>query len=308
LTDEFSNQGNMELELNIPTQLFGGPPVRDNVVKMGESQIGFMNIFARPLFESVTDILPAMQFSVDEILNNKAIWQQKIDEEKQRQHQKAMDGLDGFGSSLLLPQTPGTVDGMMSPMSGSHVDLPGTNPVTSPTSTGGQGKAKSTDEGTPRTFLTKPSPTTGSPVDKKKKEKFSSRLRSVSPSKRKSKNRDRSSSKHDPLRPRTSPQNNDYDGTTNGVPKLPHQLSQPDIRYPQMNGHVVPPVGSVGSDEMVNKVYSSGTDMSSGTPGKNRMSRFGFGKLFKKRFRTTSASQTPSPNSKSIINDRAEGT
>jgi hypothetical protein len=299
----------MELELNIPTQLFGGPPVRDNIIKMGESQIGFMNIYAHPLFESVTDILPAMQFSVDEILNNKAIWQQKIDQEKERQnqHQKKMDGTVGVDSLLYPIQTLGTLDGMMSPMSGSHVDLPGTNPVASPTSTEGQGKAKSSNEGTNRAFLTKPPPTTGSPVDKKKMEKFSSRLRSISPSKRKSKNRDRSSSKHDPLRPRTSPSNNDYDGTANGVPKLPHQLSHPDIRYPQMNGHAVPPVGSVGSDEMVNKVYSSGTDLSSGTPGKSRMSRFGFGKLFRKRFRTTSASQTPSPTNKAIVDDRSEG-
>ena len=34
----------MEKELNIPTQLFGGPPERDNIIKMAESQIGFMNI------------------------------------------------------------------------------------------------------------------------------------------------------------------------------------------------------------------------------------------------------------------------
>jgi hypothetical protein len=301
----------MELELDIPTQLFGGPPVRDNVIKMGESQIGFMNIFARPLFESVTDILPAMQFSVDEILNNKAIWQQKIEQEKEKQHQKKMDAIDGTDGTdgFLFPlQTPGTMDGMMSPMSGSHVDLPGTNPVASTTSTEGQGKEKSSSEGNSRAFLTKPPPATGSPVDKKKKERFSSRLRSISPSKRKSKIRDRSSSKHDPSRPRTSPHDNDYDGTSNGVPQLPHKLSQPDIRYPSMNGHAVPPVGSVGSDEMVNKVYSSGTDLSSSTPGKSRLSRFGFSKLFKKRFRTASASQTPSPSSKNMIDDRSEGT
>ncbi|KAL9063084.1 MAG: hypothetical protein Q9157_008434 [Trypethelium eluteriae] len=82
LTDEFANQGIMEKELNIPTTLFGGPPVRDNMVKMGESQIGFMNIFAIPLFESVTDILPAMQFSVDELLRNKGIWARRIEQGK----------------------------------------------------------------------------------------------------------------------------------------------------------------------------------------------------------------------------------
>ncbi|KAF1991910.1 HD-domain/PDEase-like protein [Aulographum hederae CBS 113979] len=79
LTDEFSNQGQMEKELNIPTCLFGGPPVQDDIIKMGESQIGFMNIFARPLFESVTDILPAMRFSIEELMINKSMWEGKIE-------------------------------------------------------------------------------------------------------------------------------------------------------------------------------------------------------------------------------------
>ncbi|KAF2816458.1 HD-domain/PDEase-like protein [Mytilinidion resinicola] len=83
LTDEFSNQGTMEQELDMPSCLFGGPPVLNNLTKMAESQIGFMNIFARPLFEAVADILPAMQFSVDEILTNKAIWEVKIEQEKE---------------------------------------------------------------------------------------------------------------------------------------------------------------------------------------------------------------------------------
>ena len=73
----------MEKELNIPTTLFGGPPVRDNMIKMGESQIGFMNIFAIPLFESITHILPAMQFSVDELLRNKGVWEKRIEQGKQ---------------------------------------------------------------------------------------------------------------------------------------------------------------------------------------------------------------------------------
>ncbi|KAF2084288.1 HD-domain/PDEase-like protein, partial [Saccharata proteae CBS 121410] len=82
LTDEFSNQGQMEHELQIPTCLFGGPPVRDDLIKMGESQIGFMNIFARPLFESISDIFPAMEFSVEELVMNKTVWQEKIEAEK----------------------------------------------------------------------------------------------------------------------------------------------------------------------------------------------------------------------------------
>jgi hypothetical protein len=78
----------MEQELQMPSCLFGGPPVRDDIIKLGESQIGFMNIFACPLFEAVTDILPAMRFAVDEILANKAVWERKIDDERQKKRKK----------------------------------------------------------------------------------------------------------------------------------------------------------------------------------------------------------------------------
>lgn len=74
----------MEQELQIPSCLFGGPPVRDDIIKLGESQIGFINIFARPLFEGVTDILPGMGFAVDEMLMNKLTWDKKIESTKQK--------------------------------------------------------------------------------------------------------------------------------------------------------------------------------------------------------------------------------
>lgn len=43
-----------------------------------------MNIFARPLFEAVADILPTMRYAVEEILINASIWKQKIGEEKEK--------------------------------------------------------------------------------------------------------------------------------------------------------------------------------------------------------------------------------
>lgn len=91
--------------------LFGGPPVKEDTIKLGESQIGFMNIFARPLFEAVTDVLPAMRFAVDEILTNKAIWEQKIDDERRRRKNPKLSlGLSAPGFS---------VDPTPSPLSGS---------------------------------------------------------------------------------------------------------------------------------------------------------------------------------------------
>lgn len=106
LTDEFSNQGLMEEELQMPSCLFGGPPVREDIIKLGESQIGFMNIFARPLFEAVTDILPAMQFAVDEILTNKAIWEKKIDDERQKNKKSQNLAVNLPAQSFSIDRTP----------------------------------------------------------------------------------------------------------------------------------------------------------------------------------------------------------
>lgn len=74
----------MEKELNLPTCLFGGPPDREDLVKLAESQIGFMNIFAGPLFEGITAILPAMGFATVEIETNRTVWEEKIHVEKLR--------------------------------------------------------------------------------------------------------------------------------------------------------------------------------------------------------------------------------
>ncbi|KAH7078324.1 hypothetical protein FB567DRAFT_132558 [Paraphoma chrysanthemicola] len=106
LTDEFSNQGLMEQELQMQSCLFGGPPVRDDIIKLGESQIGFMNIFARPLFEAVTDILPAMRFAVDEILANKAVWESKIDAERKKKKKNPNLALGLLAPSFSVDPTP----------------------------------------------------------------------------------------------------------------------------------------------------------------------------------------------------------
>lgn len=76
---EFANQGVMEKAVGIPTTLFGGPPEIGNIIKLANSQIGFMNIFAGPLFGAVTDILPAMVFAVEEMKKNQEVWKQRIE-------------------------------------------------------------------------------------------------------------------------------------------------------------------------------------------------------------------------------------
>ena len=116
LTDEFARQASMEEDLGIPSTLFA-PPIRDNLVELSKSQIGFMNLFALPLFQGVTDVLPAMQFAVDELHNNKTVWEGKLHE-----------GNDG---KRLSRGRLAYSDGVLSPRSGSVESfrgLPGQHP------------------------------------------------------------------------------------------------------------------------------------------------------------------------------------
>lgn len=82
LMDEFSRQGELEAELQIPTCLFGGPPVRGDVLAAAQSQTGFINLFGFPLFQGIAEVLPGMQYTIDELNHNKTTWERKIEEEK----------------------------------------------------------------------------------------------------------------------------------------------------------------------------------------------------------------------------------
>ncbi|KAL3419416.1 cyclic nucleotide phosphodiesterase [Phlyctema vagabunda] len=99
LTDEFARQASMEKDLGIPSALFAAP-VRE-IIELGKSQIGFMNMFAIPLFQGVTDVMPAMVFTVQELHKNKAQWEDKIATEQERARLDRADSI--------------AVDGMFSP-------------------------------------------------------------------------------------------------------------------------------------------------------------------------------------------------
>ncbi|KAJ5788702.1 hypothetical protein N7457_003692 [Penicillium paradoxum] len=85
LQEEFANQGEMEREVGMETTLFGGPPELENVYKLAVGQIGFMSIFALPLFEGISDLLPHLQFIADGIRRNQAQWQELSNEELKKQ-------------------------------------------------------------------------------------------------------------------------------------------------------------------------------------------------------------------------------
>jgi 3',5'-cyclic-nucleotide phosphodiesterase len=85
LQEEFANQGEMEREVGMETALFGGPPELGNIYKLATGQIGFMSIFALPLFEGISDLLPQLQFTTDHIRHNQALWQSLANEELKKQ-------------------------------------------------------------------------------------------------------------------------------------------------------------------------------------------------------------------------------
>ncbi|KAL2802655.1 hypothetical protein BJX63DRAFT_103487 [Aspergillus granulosus] len=114
LQEEFANQGEMEKEVGMETALFGGPPEIGNVYKLATGQMGFMSIFALPLFEGVSDILPALRFTVENIRSNHTRWHYLADLERRKPFLMADPGPDGLVSprsrspatSFQEPQAP----------------------------------------------------------------------------------------------------------------------------------------------------------------------------------------------------------
>lgn len=118
----------MEKDVGIPTTLFGGPPELGNIIKLGNSQNSFMNIFARPLFEAVTDILPAMAFAVNEMKTNQEIWTEKI--KKQTLKEAATGSKKHRSSEVLLSPRSGSPDRPTSQPESSHPEgLPASQPL-----------------------------------------------------------------------------------------------------------------------------------------------------------------------------------
>ena len=91
--------------MGIETTLFGGPPELGNVTKLANSQIGFMNIFALPLFDSVTDILPPMRFTVNQIKANQEVWKQRIEEEKIKEASSPSKGTEEQAEGWQSPRS-----------------------------------------------------------------------------------------------------------------------------------------------------------------------------------------------------------
>ncbi|KKF95951.1 Ubiquitin carboxyl-terminal hydrolase 12 [Ceratocystis platani] len=73
LSDEFARQWTMENELQIKSSLMS-PPKQD-MASLCKSQTSFMNLFAIPLFQGVAAVMPNMQYTVDQLVTNKAVFE-----------------------------------------------------------------------------------------------------------------------------------------------------------------------------------------------------------------------------------------
>ena len=114
--------------MGIPTTLFGGPPELGNIIKLGNSQNSFMNIFARPLFEAISDVLPAMEFAVIEMKLNQETWTRKIKFEISKQDLKGSRPRES-SEGLLSPRS-GSPDRPASQPELSHPEgLPASQPL-----------------------------------------------------------------------------------------------------------------------------------------------------------------------------------
>ncbi|GAB1320308.1 3',5'-cyclic-nucleotide phosphodiesterase [Madurella fahalii] len=82
LADEFSRQATMESELAIPTSLMSEP--KKDIISLATAQLKFMNVFAIPLFQGVAEILPAMQYCVDELHLNESLFDRCLVDEQER--------------------------------------------------------------------------------------------------------------------------------------------------------------------------------------------------------------------------------
>lgn len=80
LNEEFYRQASMENELEIPTSLMFIP--KKDLLSQAKGQIGFLNFLAIPLFQGVADIMPAMNYTVEELEINKTFFEGKIAEEE----------------------------------------------------------------------------------------------------------------------------------------------------------------------------------------------------------------------------------
>ena len=81
LADETSRQASMENELGITSSLMATP--KKDLLSLSKGQLGFMKLFAIPLFQGVADIMPTMRYTVQELEANRDLFESGMLEEEE---------------------------------------------------------------------------------------------------------------------------------------------------------------------------------------------------------------------------------
>ncbi|KAI1821329.1 HD-domain/PDEase-like protein [Xylaria intraflava] len=110
LCDEFSRQAAMEEEIEIPSSLISPP--KNDFMSLAKAQLGFMGLFAAPLFQGVAEILPRMQYTVLAIEKNRQHFEETLEripgmaEDKRRMftHQPLDANLMELARSLAMDE------------------------------------------------------------------------------------------------------------------------------------------------------------------------------------------------------------
>ncbi|BFZ60719.1 3',5'-cyclic-nucleotide phosphodiesterase [Saitoella coloradoensis] len=71
LIDEFAAQSQTEQKLGLPPAV---PPPATNVQAQSKGQVGFIDLFALPLFRTVAGVLPSMGYYVERMVRNRETW------------------------------------------------------------------------------------------------------------------------------------------------------------------------------------------------------------------------------------------
>jgi hypothetical protein len=102
----------MEVDLGIESCLAGGPPTLGDDAQLGKSQQAFMKLFALPLFQEVSALLPGMKYSVVELERNRAAWEKCVAELSMHSD---CEKLLGVAPSLSDAQSPRSLGEASSP-------------------------------------------------------------------------------------------------------------------------------------------------------------------------------------------------
>ncbi|KAI1808419.1 3',5'-cyclic-nucleotide phosphodiesterase regA [Daldinia bambusicola] len=100
LCDEFSRQATMENDIGIKSSLISRP--KKDFLSLAQAQIKFMEIFAIPLFRGVADVLPTMQYTVDELEINRALFEKTVQQIPQMEEEQRRIFTEGVLSPHAL--------------------------------------------------------------------------------------------------------------------------------------------------------------------------------------------------------------